>query len=73
MRCDGGVGRDEPGMAGASLEHELTTSAPTSLEVDESSHLIRPNVLRDESMRGWEHILLGAIEQKDEITPERRG
>ena len=35
------VGRDKPGMSWPALEHELSASAPTRLQVDEGTNLLR--------------------------------
>ena len=70
------------------MEDKLPTTTPTGFQVNEGTdlndhnsgsvlqkyiHLVSPDMLRDKSVAGREHVLLGPVEEEDDVVPERLG
>ena len=64
---------NHPVGAGPGLEEKLPAPTATGLQVDEGPDVIGPDVLRDEAVRGRQHVLLGTVEEEDDVVPERLG
>ena len=75
----------QPGMSGTSLEDKLPTTTPTGFQVNEGTdlndhnsgsvlqkyiHLVSPDMLRDKSVAGREHVLLSPVEEEDDVVLE---
>ena len=73
MRGDFGVDVHEPGVARPGLEEKFSATAAARLKVDEGPDLLRPDVLGDEPVGGGKHVLLGAVEQENEVVFEGDG